>query len=164
MLNFRSLANYNSLKKFFMPEWAKIRDILVSNSFTHQEMQLIYDELKNEFSSDFFACLKIGRNMFLPKRLIYVLEELYAQLAQKYEQERCIITSARELNIEQKESIEKILSEKFKNRICSKIEFTYQQKQEICGGLIIKFQGKCYNGSFKNMLINIQSSMQEDIL
>jgi hypothetical protein len=85
MFNFRSQANYDSLKKFLSPQMEQLQKMLTSNLFNSKEMDYIVLALKDEFSTDFFECLKIARQSFCGYDLIFLFKELYNQLKHLYE-------------------------------------------------------------------------------
>lgn len=113
MFDFKSRENYESLKKFFSPEYAQLRPILASNQFSHEHMQQIYKELSDDFCQDFFACLDIARAQFLPSNLLVVLEEFYKHLKGIHEPVECVIVLAKEAEKQAKIDLEKSLNEKF---------------------------------------------------
>ncbi len=161
MCNFKSKENYDSLKKFFAPECCKLRQILVSNQLSHEHMKVVFKELEKEFSKDFFMCLEVARAQFMPNTILVVLHELYISLKAIYEPLDCFVIFAKQ--IDSRGELEVKLNEKFHKQY-GKLNFVYEQDDSIIGGLIIKLDGKYYDGSFKNILFNIQSSVQEEII
>jgi len=163
MFDFKSSENYSSLKKFFSPGFEQLRHVLSSNQFSQIEMQKIVNELQHEFHSDFFTCLEVARAQFLPNQLLDVLLTLYNHLQDLYEPVECMIISAKELDSAAKQSLEASLGAKFGMQYKT-MRYVYECDEGIVAGIIIKLGGKCYDGSFKNILFDIQSKMQEDLI
>lgn len=146
-----------------MPEFEQLRHVLSSNQFSQIEMRKVINELQHEFHADFFTCLEIARTQFLPNQLLDVLFTLYHDLQHAYEPVECVIVSAKKLDSSSKQSLEASLAAKFGMQYKT-MRYVYEHDETIVAGIIIKLGGKCYDGSFKNILFDIQSKMQEDLI
>lgn len=170
MLAFKSLVLYKDLQKFFAPENEQFTKILVAK-FNKQDFEYIKQELKDEFSEKFFECLEIGKKDFFGVQLLNVLKSFYNQLKQEYDQCICFIKTAKELSISQKKEIEAMLVKKFSLKFLGcpgcdeeQINFHYELDPSILHGVIVKVNGKYYDASFKNVMMELQSRIQEDVL
>lgn len=158
MFNFRSFVNYESLKKFFLPEFEEVRCLLVSNMFSKEEFALIEKELGSLFCEDFYMCLKFSRGHILPDKLLDMLRMLLEDLREIYEPKQCSIISANDISPEHKIELQNKLCEQY-----GEMQFEYREDENLVAGIIYKIDGKHYDGSFKKILFNIELEMQEDI-
>lgn len=159
-MKFKSEKIYQDLKIFLRDDSFFLRKILLFGIFSKEEFEIIKKHMQNtfNFSDDFFKCIKAGKKIFTADKLLTQLNNLFINL--KNEEKECIIISAKKLTQEEQRKIEEKIKKFNKNE---EINFHYEIDLKIVGGLIFKIDGKYYDASFQNMLLNIAKKIKKDI-
>lgn len=158
MFDYQSRSVYDDLQKFFLPINEKLRMLLVSNMLPSANWKEVEHALGGYFSHDFLECLKVGREQFTSDKLLIVLQILLDSLRAMHEKPICKITVATELSLAEKSDIEASINAKHGEH-----SYDYVQDRAIIGGIIYEIGSQCYDGSFKNVLFNIESEIKEGI-
>ncbi len=161
MLDYKSLAFYHDLKKLFAKDNERIRKILLSDFFDNNELKIMQATLNQYdviFSDNFFACLNIGKKKFVSSEFEAILKELYSELEEIYEEKKCTIITASEISANERFRLEEKLHEKFGN-----LRFVYEIREEIKAGVVLKIGNCYYDGSLRQMLLDIKMNIQKEV-
>lgn len=162
MSSYKSMKLYEDLKVLFHKENEIVRKILFSSFFSMYDIEILKNELVKHgfnFSEEFCACMKAGRQYFIAEKLLDMFAILKEELEEEFEDPKCCVTTTSELSESKKAELEQILTQKH-----GKLRFSYEVSKDIVAGIVFKIGNCYYDGSFRQILSDIKMKVQKEMI
>ena len=143
------LCYQNALKKT-----EPLKEIIENPVITFNLKEPVLKELLGQDIGAAFVCLLICAKRFnlakiIEKELLFLLDKRQGLIRAK-------ITTAAPLNKTEQEELEKILKNYFKREV----SFSFSEDKNILGGIIIKIEDLCIDGSILNRLKDLKQALK----
>ena len=133
---------------------AQIKDIVLNPALSFNEKRPLLKEVLGQDIGACFLCLLIKEKRF---SLAHIIEEQLLLLLDKRQGlVRAEITSALPLNTAEQKQMQQVLSEYFK----ASLNLSFKEDKNILGGLIIKQEDLCIDGSVLGRLENLKQALK----
>ena len=148
-----AIKNFTSYQKA-LEQLARVKDIVDNPAIAfNQKESFLQEFLGKDIGACFVMLLVQAKRLYLAKT---IEKELLYLLDKRQKIERAQVTTAFALNSEEKEQTQKVLDEYFK----TPLNLSFKEDKNILGGMIIKKDDICIDGSILGQLKNLEQALK----